>query len=285
MAKKKSTSKPKTSEAASSSTSQSSVKQKKTMDKAQSLLALVLVLTVINSLLLLGLIFSGGAGDSSKVNDISAKVDALDNFFGTYVDGYVSPGSGSAAPMPNQPAPGQPSTPTNLDPSIEGNFYLGDVNAPVTVVEFSDFRCSFCQRFYSQSFAQLKSEYVDTGLVRFVYKDFPVVGGQEAAIAARCVGAQGGNEMFFDYHDVVFDRQQMISSANLRSWAEDFNINMDQFDSCLQDPSSLAAVQADLAEGQRLGISGTPSFIINGELVVGAQPFSVIKQVIDSKLN
>lgn len=292
MATKKASTKPK---AASKTSTASSSKDKETVvSKAQTFLALILVITVINSLLLLGLIFAGGSssGSSAKIDDISVKMDAIDEFYTQYVDGYVSPtgDSGNQAPPAGQPSGNQqaPQNPTGLQVNVEGEPFLGDANAEVVIAEFSDYECPFCKRFFDNTYPQLKEEYIDTGKVKFVFKDFPLGFHPEAkpaAIAANCVYTQLGNEAYFEFHDLLFNNQQQLSSDNYRTWAEQVGADLSAYDTCIEDPSVAEEIDGDLAEGQELGVSGTPSFIIGDELVVGAQPYSVIREVIESKLN
>jgi protein-disulfide isomerase len=219
-----------------------------------------------------------------KINSIEGKVSDIDNFFANNVEGY---GSGAIPSQGNTAPPSNPSVDASeLD--LVGEPTLGSEDATVTVVEFSDYECPFCGRFYSESFGQLKEEYIDTGLVKFVFKDFPLSFHQNAkpaSIAANCVQAQLGDEAYFEYHDVLFEGQTSLTASNLKTWAVDLGVNEAEYDSCIADPEMADEVDQDFAEGSSLGVSGTPSFFINGNLIVGAQPYSVIKQAIEAELN
>lgn len=243
------------------------------------LLVVILILGVIQLLLTLTMIGGGNSGISSEAEE---KIDRLDNFFASNAPGYGSEPSAAAPSAPGQAA--APSAPQVGEPDIENRPTLGSADAPVTIVEYSDFSCGFCGRFHAETYPQLKEEYIDTGLVKFVYKDFPVVGGEAAAIASKCVFRDLGNEAFFSYHDTIFDNQRSTTPSTLKSWALDLGYDEAQYDACLEDPEIASQVQADFAEGQSFGVTGTPAFVINGQLLVGAQPFSAFQSVIDAEL-
>lgn len=160
----------------------------------------------------------------------------------------------------------------------------GDADAPVTIVEFSDYECPFCGRWFLQTYPQIKKEYIDTGKVKMVFRDFPLnfhKNAQVAGEAAECVRDQGGDDAYWKFHDVLFTKQAQLSEANIKAWAkaEGYDVN-----DCLADGTFRKEVLADLADGQAAGVSGTPAFFINGKLISGAQPFSVFKQAIDAAL-
>jgi protein-disulfide isomerase len=164
------------------------------------------------------------------------------------------------------------------DPSI------GDADAPVTIVEFSDFECPFCGAFFSDTYAQLKKDYIDTGKVRLVFRDYPLSFhpmAKPAAVAASCANEQG---KFWAYHDTIFQNQSTLSDANLKVWAGQVGLDVAAFTACVGSGTREAEIDADIAAGTSFGVSGTPSFFINGKLVVGAQPFSAFKTAIDAEL-
>jgi protein-disulfide isomerase len=161
---------------------------------------------------------------------------------------------------------------------------LGSPDAPVTIIEYSDYQCPFCSRFWSDTLPLIKENYIDTGKVKFIYKDFPLSlhpQAQVSAEATECVRAQGGDEAFWKMHDQIFANQGSISEDNLLKWANEIGYDIT---SCLDDGTFADEVQADLAEGTSAGISGTPGFIINGVKVSGAQPYSNFESVIESQL-
>jgi len=160
----------------------------------------------------------------------------------------------------------------------------GDPNAPVTIIEFSDFQCPYCETFFSQSLPQIRSQYIDTGKVKMIYKQFPLSfhpKAQKAAEASECAFAQG---KFWEMHDTIFNNQASMSVANYKKWAGEMGMDQAAFDQCLDSGSMAASVAADQAAGMQAGVSGTPSFLINGQLVVGAQPFPVFQQAIEAAL-
>jgi len=155
------------------------------------------------------------------------------------------------------------------------------------MVEYSDYECPFCSRFFSETLAQIKTNYVDTGQVKFVYKDFPLAfhpEAQKSAEAARCVREQLGDAGYWEMHDMLFENQQSLSVANYKQWARQLGANGTQFDSCLDSDKYAALVKADFDEGTALGVSGTPTFFINDVQVVGAVPYAQISSVIEKEL-
>jgi protein-disulfide isomerase len=177
---------------------------------------------------------------------------------------------------------------SNAPLSIEGDDpFLGSADAPITIVEFSDFQCPFCANFYLQTFPKIKQDYIDTGKVKFVYRDFPLnfhQYAQKSAEASECADEQG---KFWEYKDILFTRQAEWSTGGipkLKEYASMLSLDQESFDSCLDSGSMSEEVESDFADGRSLGVTGTPAFFINGELVSGAQPFSVFKQKIDSLL-
>lgn len=170
--------------------------------------------------------------------------------------------------------------------STEGWPSMGDPGAPVTMVEYSDFACSFCGRFFSETMGQIKEEYIDTGKVRFVYKDFAVIGGDRAAEAAHCAHEQ---DAFWEYHDLLFERQAhdrnlWSSSDTHREYARQLGLDQDALVSCFEERKYQSKVAESIQEAQSNGGRGTPYFIINGRPVSGAQPYSAFSSIIELAL-
>lgn len=160
----------------------------------------------------------------------------------------------------------------------------GDEDAPVTIVEFSDYECPFCGRWFLQTYPQLKKEYIDTGKVKMVFRDFPLSfhkNAQMASEAAECVRDKGGDKAYWAFHDILFTKQAQLSEANVKTWAKEQGYDVTD---CLAKGTFRKEVLADLADGQAAGVQGTPAFFINGKLISGAQPFAVFKQAIDAAL-
>jgi len=170
---------------------------------------------------------------------------------------------------------------------------IGDPNAPVVIEEYGDFQCPFCRRFHDETLQQIVDEYVDTGLVYFIYRHFPVVDGnnpaQESHAAAAAAVCAGRQNRFWDYHDVLFANQTGenigdFSDPRLQAMAKQLGLDMDAFDACYPTADALASVLADSLLAQQSGINATPSFLINGKPLVGAQPFEVFQQAIEAEL-
>jgi len=201
--------------------------------------------------------------------------------------GGKEPAQAGTAPVAAQPraAPSQPSGPV-LDAKslIDDDSVKGDINAPVTIVEFSDYECPFCTRFFENTLPPIQSEYIDTGKVNFVYRDFPLnfhANAQKAAEAAECAGEQ---DKYFDMHDQLFEKGVAGGVSSFKGFAKEIGLDSAKFDQCLDSGKYASEVKADMAVGSQVGVTGTPGFIINSQLLVGAQPFSAFKQVIDAEL-
>lgn len=177
-----------------------------------------------------------------------------------------------------------------VDVPIGDAFSIGDPDAPITIVEFTDYQCPYCSRHFQQTYPQLLTNYVDAGLVRYVFKDFPLTSihpqALEAAEAARCAGEQ---DAYLQMHDILFNRQNewgVPDAATLFvGYAGELGLDADAFSTCLSDGRYEGAIQADLDEGIRLGVTGTPGFFINGRFLSGAQPYAVFQQALDTILS
>ena len=192
---------------------------------------------------------------------------------------------GEAAPAP-APAP-RPEPAARTDVATGDNL-LGDSDAPVTIVEFGDFQCPYCKRFYDQTEQQLVDTYVKTGKARLAYRHFPLSfhqNAQKSAEASECAADQGE---FWAYHNILFERGQGdgtgLDTASLKAYALEIGLDTAAFDSCLDSGAKAALAQQDFADGSAAGVSGTPSFFVNGRLIVGAQPFSAFQAAIDAEL-
>ncbi len=187
--------------------------------------------------------------------------------------------------MVQQATGGKEAKPVNV--SIDDDPMKGDKKAPVTIVEFSDFECPYCARFYKDTYKKLVSEYVNKGKVRFVYRDFPLGfhnNAKPASIAANCAREQGGDTAYFKYHDKLYENQSSLGAANFKKWAKELNLDLVKFDKCLIDKKQSDEVDKDFKDGQSYGVSGTPAFFVNGKKVTGAQPFSIFKSLIEEEL-
>lgn len=195
-----------------------------------------------------------------------------------------------------QPGQQQPPSAKIRSISINGAPVQGNANAPVTLVEFSDFQCPFCERFFSSTLPQIEQEYVDTGKVKLVYKQFPLdslhPNAKVSALASECANEQG---KFWPYHNTLFGNQtqwaeqsptQVIST--FKKYATDLGMNVASFNTCMDSKKYSSIIDKELEEGSTYGVSGTPTFYVGNEKsgytqLIGAQPFSAFQQIIDGQ--
>src|SRR5688572_9632234 len=206
--------------------------------------------------------------------------------------GYVAWGMGAAqnaqtasqanSPVIEGPVATQEPQYTRYDIPTEGAYALGPENAPITIVEFSDFQCPFCRRWHEEVYQPLLAAY--PGQIRMVYRHLPLTSIHSdafpAAEAAMCAGEQ---DAFWPYHEKLFS-SETLGSDIYTQYAQELSLDMNSFESCMTDHKSQEAVQIDTEFAINLGLRSTPTFFINGLPVVGAQPLDVFKQVIDKEL-
>ena len=163
-----------------------------------------------------------------------------------------------------------------------GGFSLGDAKAPLVLVEYTDLQCPFCQQFHNTAFAQIKANYIDTGKVRFVSRDFPLDfhdNARRAATAGRCAAEQG---KYWEMRHVMIVNAEALKPDNLATYAGTVKIDVPKFKSCLESDKFKAQIDQDVAEGGVAGVQGTPSFVIGrlekdklqGVRLVGAMPYA-----------
>ena len=191
--------------------------------------------------------------------------------------------------------------PTTAKATVDDDAMIGDKDAPVTIIEFSDYQCPFCRKFWGETYPQIKSEYIEKGKVKLIFRDFPLTSlhpmAQPSAEAAECVREKGGDEAYFKMHDKMFSEQNILDSGSptgavtktavytnqdLKNWAKYLGYDIS---SCLDSGKYKLEVEKDIADAQKAGGSGTPYFIINGKVLSGAQPFSVFEKIIEEELN
>jgi len=166
--------------------------------------------------------------------------------------------------------------------STDGDPSIGPDNAPVTIVEFSDYQCPYCESWYQQTFNRLLAAYPDQ--IRFVYRDLPLPMHPEAlpaAEAAHCAGEQGA---YWKFHDALFSGQYTLGRTAYEQYATGLGLDTAAFTACLDDHRYQDEVKVDTADAARLGLNGTPSFVINGRILIGALPFEDFKAIIDEEL-
>jgi len=157
----------------------------------------------------------------------------------------------------------------------------GDPEAPITIIEFSDFQCPFCAQIQT-TLDQIFDTYGDD--VKLVFRHYPLPfheNAESAALASMCANEQ---DNFWEYHDLLFENQEDMTMTNLKKWAADLGLDAEKFNSCLDNQSYKEEINKDIGDAQAVGVSGTPAFFVNGQRLVGAQPFEAFKAVIDAEL-
>jgi len=189
----------------------------------------------------------------------------------------------------------QPSIP--LEISADNDPIIGNPDAPITIIEFSDFQCPFCARFHIQTLPTIMEEYIEKGTVKLVFRDFPIQSihpnAVPASVAAECANEQG---KFKQMHDILFEKQNEWSNLEtvyaielFNQYSEQINLEQEQFSSCLSTAKYVKEIQNDLDDGRTYGVTGTPGFFIGNQQIgfvelKGAQPFESFKNVIDKQL-
>ena len=218
---------------------------------------------------------------STQFDELQSTVEDVRNLAQQSEDSDSSDTSSSSGQQQPNPASVTPDD----DPA------LGDPDAPVTIIEFSDFQCPYCRQFEQQAFPQIKSEYIDTGKVRLVFRDFPLTqihpNALPAAIAAECAHNQ---DAFWPMHDRLFNNQNAWGQSSnpnevFIGYAEEIGLDVETFRQCVENRETLQEISGDFQDGVDGGVRGTPAFFIGGEMLSGAQPFSVFQERIESLLD
>jgi len=181
--------------------------------------------------------------------------------------------------------------------SVDDDPVKGDPNAPITIIEFSDFQCPFCKIFHETTLPLIEKNYIETGKVKFVYRDYPIIeihpNAAPAALGANCANEQ---EKFWEYHDKLFENQEQWASLDnqnaisiFEKFAEELDLDTDTFNNCLKSMKYLEEIRKDFNDGVAYGVSGTPGFFIGNEKigfgrVSGAQPYAAFEQILDQLL-
>ena len=202
--------------------------------------------------------------------------------------GIVPQPTPTLAPPETQPPQTPPPPPTKnvvRTEVLDDDPTIGNPDAKVVVAEFSDFQCPFCER-AAATVKQITETYGDQILL--VYRDYPLSSihpeAQKAAEASECADDQG---KFWEYHDTLFENRMSwtgIGVPKFKEYAADLSLDTAAFDECLDSDKYRDEVLSDLAYGQSLGVTGTPTFFVNDKMIVGAQPFENFKAIIDSEL-
>lgn len=175
----------------------------------------------------------------------------------------------------------------------DGSPILGSSNAPLTIIEFGDYQCSNCYRFNTQVKPMIMENYIDAGKVNLVFKDFTIYGRDSVngAIATYCADEQN---RYWEMHDYIYQNQRAVrsgwlSTENIRGFASDLGLDMQQFNTCYDEQRYDDRVMNNFEDGKSLGVTGTPTFLVfdnsgESETIRGAQPYSVFEQVLDRML-
>jgi protein-disulfide isomerase len=164
--------------------------------------------------------------------------------------------------------------------------FRGNSKAPVTLIEFSDFQCSFCRKFWQTTLPVIENKYIKTGKVKFVYRHFAILGRQSvaSALAAECAAEQG---KFWEYHDRLFSNASSalaFSNGKLKGYANELRLKSKDFNQCLDSEKYRSKVEGETGVAAYLGARGTPAFLLNGQLLVGAQPIEVFEAAFEREL-
>ncbi len=194
----------------------------------------------------------------------------------------------ASGPVSQEQSPA--STPTLMEYLVgQTRHFQGDQNAPVTLIEFSDFQCPYCGKFATETEQQIYDQYVKSGKLRFGYIHFTFLGeeSQWAAEASECANDQNA---FWEFHDYIFAHQSgenlgAFNKDNLKKFAVTLNLKAEEFNQCLDSGKYTDLVKSQTSMAQNLGVSSTPTMVINGKVLLGAQPFDTFQQVIDGDLS
>lgn len=216
----------------------------------------------------------------------------------TFFPGNPPSGYVAAATTPPPAATTAPQGRVQVPNGIDDDYSEGSKSAKVQFIEFSDFQCPFCRRFYIQSLPDLKKDYIDTGKILFVYRDFPLdqihPGARPYALAAECAHEQN---RFREMHNKIFDEQNKQGQGtvnyggpdDVKRWAKEVGLDTAKFNACFDSQKYNSEVEKDLQDGLAVSVGGTPTFFIGNAQrgfvsVVGAQPTAVLRQALDQEL-
>ncbi len=176
---------------------------------------------------------------------------------------------------------------------IDDDPMLGKKDAPVTIIEFSEFQCPYCARFASNTFPEIRKKYIDSGKVRFIFRNYPLAFHKNAAQAAEAGACAADQGMFWDLHDLLFQHHDTLTQDNLKRYGKEAGLFMDDYLFCLESGKNTVEIQKDIQDGKRAGVTGTPSFFIGltrkddrirGTILRGSKPFTAFRSVIEEKL-
>lgn len=204
---------------------------------------------------------------------------------------------GSPSAVPSAAAPAAPGAApiTQLDDAQwkevlkAGVHQIGNKNSKVTVVEFTDFQCPFCARYFTDTYGQLKKDYIDTNKINYITMDLPLPFHPNAHISAEAAECAGDQKKYWEMHDKLFGNQDAWANetdpkATFEGYAKEIGINVENYKKCLADGKFKQGIDDENALASKMGASGTPTFYVNGKQLVGAQPYSEFQKAIDEAL-
>ena len=182
------------------------------------------------------------------------------------------------------PDPAAASSMERVEVDLDDDFRQGPDDAPITIVEFSDFACPHCRTWHNEVFSELMATFPDQ--IQFVYRDFPIVGGGTtgffSAMAANCAGEQGA---YWEYHNALFSGDFPLDPSGFEAAAGSLGLDVEQLNECLVSGRHSSEIEADFQAGVALGINSTPTFFVNGLRVIGAQPLANFVNLINLELD
>ncbi len=251
-----------------------------------TVMIVALVVAVAIAAFFAGFYFSNLDSDAVTKSDLENALSRVESKIGD---------TQQTSPQPTQQTPPQTIQPIRV--SLDDDPLKGNPSAEITIVEFSDFQCPFCARFHATTLPQIEQNYLSTGKVNFVYRDFPIQSihpnALPAALAAECADDQG---KFWEYHDKLFQNQRSWQGLGIQTgintfkgYAQELGLNLEEFNSCLDSRKYVQEINDDLQDGRDYGVTGTPGFFVGNEKIgfikiIGAQPYSVFQNVLNGQL-
>lgn len=234
---------------------------------------------LVNNVVVAVVFFILGAGTVAMLNSRAAAADRLERTELINQAVAAALADRGAATAGNAPDPN-----ARIDVSVDDDPSWGAADAPVTIIEFSDFQCPFCGRFHEQTYPRLRENYGDQ--IRFVYRDYPILQiHPNAALSAQAANCAGDQNKYWEYHDLLLTNQDRSARTDLGDFAAQLELDMTVFDECLDSGRYEQEVNADMQDGNRYGVRGTPTFFINGRALVGAQPYEAFAAAIEAELS
>lgn len=174
--------------------------------------------------------------------------------------------------------------------SADTDPWIGSKDARVIIVEFTDYECIFCKKYFEEIFPLIKESYIDTGKVKYVLRDFPMEQHPQSLLAAKTANCADEQNKYWEMHELIFSNQRSWSYSNdstqtLNSYAKTLNLNQSDFEKCITNQNTADEIEKDIRDAEIYGITSTPTIFINGKKIVGAQSFErVFKPAIDQEL-